>query len=130
MSRIKLAVLAGIVLIVASAIVLHFVANGYLGGGAGGIAADSIVIDRWEPAYDENGNPNFAPQVVLLPLDPITDFPIQSAEEASQSVPAADLVIGVTVNGQSRAYPINMLCGPDREVFNDTLGGVPIAVTW
>ncbi|MHC4219089.1 MAG: DUF3179 domain-containing (seleno)protein [Planctomycetota bacterium] len=39
-----------------------------------------------------------------------------------------DRVIGVTVNGESRAYPIQILnC---HEVVNDTLGGVPIVVTY
>ena len=32
--------------------------------------------------------------------------------------------------GQARAYPINMLTGPSREIINDVLGGVPIAATW
>jgi hypothetical protein len=41
---------------------------------------------------------------------------------------STDRVIGVTVNGASRAYPIQILnC---HEVVNDTLGGVPIVVTY
>jgi hypothetical protein len=40
----------------------------------------------------------------------------------------SDLVIGVIVNGEARAYPIqNMYV---HEIVNDTLGGVPIAVTY
>ena len=34
------------------------------------------------------------------------------------------------LNGESRAYPLNMLSRPDRHVLNDTLGGEPIVVTW
>ena len=41
---------------------------------------------------------------------------------------SADRVIGVTVNGESRAYPIQIL--NVHEIVNDTLGGVPIAVTY
>jgi len=37
-----------------------------------------------------------------------------------------DRVVGVTLNGQSRAYPIKVL--NYHECYNDTLGGVPIAV--
>lgn len=37
-------------------------------------------------------------------------------------------VIGVTVNGESRAYPVNML--NSHECINDKLGGVPIAVIY
>ena len=41
-----------------------------------------------------------------------------------------DLVLGVEVNGEHRAYPINQLTGPKRELINDYLGGEPILVTW
>lgn len=37
-------------------------------------------------------------------------------------------VIGVTVGGQSRAYPLRILIW--HEIVNDRLGGVPIAVTY
>jgi len=37
-----------------------------------------------------------------------------------------DRVVGVTVNGESRAYPIKVL--NRHECYNDELGGVPIAV--
>ena len=40
------------------------------------------------------------------------------------------LVLGVTINGESRAYPLNQLIGPEREVFNDFLGGQAIMATW
>ena len=39
-----------------------------------------------------------------------------------------DLVIGVSVADESRAYPISTL--RFREIVNDELGGVPILVTW
>ncbi len=39
-----------------------------------------------------------------------------------------DLVIGVVRGGVPRAYPVRVLDW--HEVANDTLGGVPIAVTW
>ncbi len=39
-----------------------------------------------------------------------------------------DRVVGVTVNGESRAYPIKVL--NYHECYNDTLGGVPIAVVF
>ncbi len=39
-----------------------------------------------------------------------------------------DLVIGVSVGGESRAYPIRPL--RFREMVNDELGGTPILVTW
>ena len=39
-----------------------------------------------------------------------------------------DRVIGLTISGQSRAYPLNILSW--HEIVNDTLGGMPIAVTY
>ena len=39
-----------------------------------------------------------------------------------------DLVIGVNIAGESRAYPIRPL--RFREMVNDELGGTPILVTW
>ena len=37
-------------------------------------------------------------------------------------------VLGVSVNGDHTAYPLNMLSR--HEIVNDVVGGVPIAVTW
>ena len=39
-----------------------------------------------------------------------------------------DLVMGVTINGESKAYPVGML--NFREMVIDEVGGVPILVTW
>lgn len=65
----------------------------------------------------------------LLPRDAI--FPIYeprfvTAEEAG--LDPGELVIGVELNGESKAYPIGPLVR--REMVNDTVGGVPILVTW
>jgi hypothetical protein len=50
-----------------------------------------------------------------------------SAARAKFLVPE-DRVIGVKIGGQARAYPLRLLVW--HEVVNDTLGGVPIAVTY
>ena len=39
-----------------------------------------------------------------------------------------ELVIGIEINGEAKAYAIGPLNG--REMVNDTLGGIPILVTW
>ena len=39
-----------------------------------------------------------------------------------------ELVIGVAINGEAKAYPIGPLNG--REMVNDVVGGVPVLVTW
>ena len=69
-------------------------------------------------------------QVVPGPYKPIIDAPTVSAEEAGKKLGEAELVLGVVVGKEARAYPINMLTGPSREIINDMLGGRAIAATW
>ena len=49
-----------------------------------------------------------------------------SAEAAN--LPAGVSVVGVTVNGEHRAYPLYVM--KNHQVVNDRLGGVPIAASW
>ena len=60
----------------------------------------------------------------------VADFRIATAAEAAQTIEDDEMVLGVEIDGESRAYPINMMTGPMREVFNDELAGRPIAATW
>lgn len=60
---------------------------------------------------------------------PITEVPVTLAD-LDQTVRPDELVIGVAIGDAARAYPLNMINGPDREVINDSLGGRPIVVTW
>jgi hypothetical protein len=65
----------------------------------------------------------------LLARDAI--FPIYNPEFAAASEAPYDddeLVIGVALNGEAKAYSIGPLNG--REMVNDTIGGVPILVSW
>ncbi len=65
---------------------------------------------------NEEGFPmNVAPEVV----------PADEAELGE-----GDLVMGVVINGEARAYPVNYMNGPTNEVVNDVLGGRAIASTW
>ena len=48
--------------------------------------------------------------------------------EADQQMQSFERVLGVSINGDNRAYPLNMLSR--HEIVNDTVGGVPVAVTW
>ena len=50
------------------------------------------------------------------------------AARADEWLEDDDLVIGVSVNGDSRAYSVPMLSA--HEIVNDVVGGEPIAVTW
>ena len=69
--------------------------------------------------------------VTLLGFDdiPAIDDPkfVSGLEGNAQLLPE-DLVIGVVVNGEARAYGVAFLSR--HEIVNDTVGGRPIAVTW
>ncbi len=67
-------------------------------------------------------------QVLRKPIRPIVDPSIVDVEKAE--IAPNELVIGVEVDGVARAYSINQLTGPQREIINDELGGAAIAATW
>ncbi|MCA9061751.1 MAG: DUF3179 domain-containing protein [Planctomycetaceae bacterium] len=78
----------------------------------------------------EDSDPEFRPRRVLPRQPAIVHPPMLSAAQVTNQVTESDLVLGVVVNGKARAYPINMLNGPRREIINDTLGDQPIVAMW
>jgi hypothetical protein len=68
--------------------------------------------------------------VTVLPKDAIPAILSPSFEEGSEVswLKGKDAVIGVEINGDSRAYPVPILSRV--EIVNDKVGGIPIAVTW
>jgi hypothetical protein len=66
---------------------------------------DRIPYDAILPIYE----PEFAPS---------SESPLEEEE----------LVMGVALNGEAKAYPVTVL--RIREMVNDELGGLPILVTW
>jgi hypothetical protein len=69
--------------------------------------------------------------VRVLPRDAIPaifDPVFISADEAGGSISDEDLVIGVSIDGDHRAYSVPYLSR--HEIVNDVVGGRPIAVTW
>jgi hypothetical protein len=65
-------------------------------------------------------------------FEPIVEPDNVSLREAEKDgwVQDDELVLGVVVDGKARAYPVNTLTGPRREIINDELGGRAIAATW
>ena len=57
-------------------------------------------------------------------LDPV----FLTAQEAEINMRDGERVLGVSINGESKAYPLNLLSR--HEIVNDTVGGQPVAVTW
>lgn len=57
-------------------------------------------------------------------LDPV----FLTAQEAQIDMWDGEKVLGVSIDGDSKAYPLNMLSR--HEIVNDSVGGKPVAVTW
>lgn len=68
--------------------------------------------------------------VTVLPKDAIPAILSPTFEQGGKIswLKGQDLVVGVEIRGDSRAYPVPTLSR--HEIVNDTVGGVPIAVTW
>ena len=85
----------------------------------------------WATDFSKHAVPLEQIRFIGLERDGIT--PIYSpvhipVAEASELLLELEPVIVVEVGGEARAYPETTLIL--HEVVNDTLGGVPIAVTW
>lgn len=97
-------------------------------------AADSTSADSGHtaPATEDVGDKYADLEIItLLPMDAIpaiNDPTFLTAEQADTQYLADELVMGVTFNGESRAYSIPYLSA--HEIVNDEVGGVKIAVTW
>lgn len=91
-----------------------------------GVIAETVaVLDR------QTGEARDLRLITLLPRDGIPaifDPTFVSAEEGARQLRDDDLVIGVSIDGDHRAYGVANLSS--HEVVNDTVGGKPIAVTW
>jgi hypothetical protein len=79
-------------------------------------------------AQQERRKP-FRPVKVVAERPAIEHAPVINARDVQDEVTDGELVLGVVAGGEARAYPINMLTGPAREIINDTLGGKGIAAT-
>ena len=61
-------------------------------------------------------------------IQAIFDPTFVTVSEAGVFMRDEELVIGLTIDGDSRAYSVAYLSG--HEVVNDVVGGKPVAVTW
>jgi hypothetical protein len=66
------------------------------------------------------------------PAPSSTAYPVRFATHATPGQGTTprdvDLVVGVVVGGEARAYPVNLLWGESAHTVNDDLGRTPIAV--
>jgi hypothetical protein len=63
----------------------------------------------------------------ILP-DRVPEIMVPAADADAAGIEGGVQVIGVSINGESRAYPIPFLSR--HEIVNDTVGGRHIAATW
>ncbi len=59
---------------------------------------------------------------------PALDNPTQLQPTAATYIKDTDLVFGVKINGDARAYPLRILNW--HEMFNDVIGGVPVSLAY
>lgn len=75
--------------------------------------------------------PAFTAERYLLPQAPIREVPARPVAGFEDRLAPTELVLGVTVGPESRAYPLRLLgADPQRKVLNDRLAGHSIAATW
>ena len=61
-------------------------------------------------------------------ISAILDPAFVSVAEAMDWMEPDEQVLGLSINGDHRAYSVRMLSR--HEVVNDIVGGTPVAVTW
>ncbi|QNN23617.1 DUF3179 domain-containing protein [Planctomycetales bacterium ZRK34] len=96
---------------------------------AGGLVKDGMPVPTNPRLVDESSVATFkhpGPRITTNTI--INKFNDDVTKVFSRPVVGSDEIIGVTLNGKHRAYPLRFMrwC----EIVNDTLGGVPIAVTY
>jgi hypothetical protein len=93
--------------------------------------ATEVPLDTPVPTATENADVDEYEIITLLPFDaiPAIDDPdFYGIEQADQEYHPGELVIGVEVDGDARAYSVSLLSR--HEIVNDEIGGHPISVTW
>lgn len=103
------------------------------GEGGGGLVINSEnVVDLFDPFQPEGdreiGAGQYRPGVPRDSITPVYVPRIRMPDELQIQLTPEELVLGVEIDGEARAYPIGLM--RFREMANDTLGGVPILVSW
>ena len=113
---------------------------GLIGGFAGiAVAILTIGLSFWQTGLSSTAQTENGMTEAIVPLDrivsggpprdgiPSIDNPkfISSGDATLQD---SDLVVGLNIDGDIRAYPLNILVW--HEIVNDRVGGKPVAVTY
>ncbi len=96
------------------------------------VRAEQVEISRTTQAAPGNADETVALNIVTVlgkdGIPAILDPEFIPANQAGAQMEPQERVLGVSINGDHRAYPLNLLSR--HEIVNDTVGGVPVAVTW
>jgi hypothetical protein len=128
-----------VVIVAAGAAVVGFVGRQEIAGFRDGLAADAAYASLLERAANEQSD-GFNLDDLTVPrheiafggppkdgIPSLTD-PETVSVDVADHLRDLDRVVGVSLGGQARAYPIRALMY--HEVVNDEVGGVPIAVIY
>ena len=88
----------------------------------------SVPVDPGGDAKDEEMDLEIVTLLGFDAIPAILDPEFVSVDEADEWMDSDELVLGLSINGESRAYSVPMLSS--HEIVNDTVGGRKIAVTW
>lgn len=96
------------------------------------LRAERVEISRTSPAAPGSSGETVSLNIVTVlgkdGIPAILDPEFIPGSQAGGQMEPGERVLGVSINGDHRAYPLNLLSR--HEIVNDTVGGVPVAVTW
>ncbi|MHC4140792.1 MAG: DUF3179 domain-containing (seleno)protein [Planctomycetota bacterium] len=136
-------IVAGVVIVATGAAIVGFVGRQEIAGFRDGLAADAAHASLLKRAADEQAggfNVGFNVDNLTIPrheiafggpakdgIPSLTNPDVVSIDSADH-LRDDDRVVGVSLGGHARAYPIRALIY--HEAVNDEVGGVPIAVVY
>jgi len=87
------------------------------------------VAEGWQTDFSQS-EVDFAEIRTIIPADniPSIDDPVFVPVTADLDLVDREPVIGIEINGDARAYPLRIMMW--HEIANDTVGGVPVVVTF
>jgi hypothetical protein len=89
------------------------------------------VLSSGGETIPEAAVPEFNAERHFLPQPAMTEIPVKTVHEAWNAFGPDELVLGVTVGAESRAYPLNAFEDDwSHKILNDTVGGRPIAASF
>lgn len=94
-------------------------------------SSETLLVPNEDAEGEEVARGRELEIVTLLGFDAIPailDPKLVTASEAEASMDLDEQVLGLSINGDHRAYSIRLLSR--HEIVNDVVGGVPVAITW